>query len=129
MFGQGAGGGGGGWGNFDTSKINPMAIVVVGIIVVSGMLTMVGDTYAFKKVPATISQKLLTLPVFVFYKITGERTTADALTAAIYIGVLCAVGFWLWKLLKTKVLEPMQMKDLAKETDRKEVLFNQFRNK
>jgi hypothetical protein len=129
MFGNQGGGGGGGFGNFDMSKANPVAIMVVVMILISGALTLAGDTYSFKKQPDTISEKLITFPVFIFYSLTKDRTTADAMTAAVYIAIFCGIGFAGWKYIKIKVLEPMQMKDLAKETDRKEVLINQYRNK
>ncbi len=103
--------------------------MVVAMIMIAGALTLAGDTYSFKKEPQNNSEKILTLPVFVFYKLTNDRTTADAMTAVVYIAIFCSVGFALWKYIKIKVLEPMQMKDLANETDRKEALINEYRNK
>ncbi len=103
--------------------------MVVVMIFIAGALTLAGDTYTFKKEPQNNSQKILTLPVYVFYNLTKDRTTADAMTAVVYIAIFCGAGFALWKYIKIKVLEPMQMKDLAQETERKEVLINQFRTK
>ena len=99
------------------------------LMATSLILGLLGDQATFVHPPENDLERLLTVLPAITYLLTGDRTTAFAMSIASYGAILAGVGYGLMNFLERQIFEPLYFKGMIRSKLREEKLFNHYINK
>ncbi len=114
--------------DFFNSKFESRVWLGVLLIVITIILSVVGDQSTFVREPRNDFETMLTILPVITYQLVMDRTTCFVLDLAAY-GFLLGVGsYGILIILERLVFEPLFFKRMIQTKLREEKLFNQYMN-
>lgn len=111
------------------TKFDPRMAGIIVIVLLIGVMVMVGDAVAFKRLPQNIFESSLGIIPSLAFKVLDDRMYANAVAGGVYAAVIIVGGLWLVTFLERRIFKPQQVKKMLDEKRLEERIINDAEDK